>query len=206
LSSTMGVRGVGKHYAGDLRRALLGAAAQLMTEQGADVSLREIARRAGVSHAAPAHHFGDRAGLLTALAAEGFALFDRHLRAALAADPRTPAEQLPALGKAYAEFADEYPGHFAVMFQPALIRTTDPAFATASDVAFQTLREHIERCQRTGWRPGVDADVLAAAAWSLAHGISVLRAQGSLARHCRDVSLDGVATLVDTLLNDRSRG
>jgi|GEM_PF-5624787 len=92
------------------------------------------------------------------------------------------------------------------MFQSALIRTADPAFAEASDVAFQTLREHVVRCQRTGWRPGVDAEVLASAAWSLAHGISVLRAQGSLARHCPDVSLDGVAALVDGLLNDRSMG
>lgn len=71
-----------------------------------------MARRAGVSHAAPAHHFGDRAGLLTALATEGFVLFDHHLRDALTATPRKPVDQLPALGRAYADFAELHPGHF----------------------------------------------------------------------------------------------
>jgi AcrR family transcriptional regulator len=177
----------------------------LLAEVGAEgVSLREVARRAGVSHAAPAHHFGDRAGLLTALATEGFILFDQHLRNALAATPRKPVDQLPALGRAYAEFADLHPGHFAVMFRPALIHRTDPAFAAASDAAFETLRLHVERCQRAGWHAAADNQILAAAAWALAHGITALRMQGSLVRHCPDVSLDGVVALVDTILNNPS--
>ncbi len=63
------------YHHGDLRRALLAAALEAIEESGpAALSLRDLARRAGVSHAAPAHHFGDKAGLLTALAAEGFDL------------------------------------------------------------------------------------------------------------------------------------
>jgi AcrR family transcriptional regulator len=182
---------------------LLDAAAELLAEVGADgVSLREVARRAGVSHAAPAHHFGDRAGLLTALATEGFTLFDQHLRDALAVPPREPIDQLPALGRAYAEFAELHRGHFAVMFRPALIHPTDPGFAAASDAAFETLRRHVEHCQRAGWRATADNQHLAAAAWALAHGITALRIQGSLIGHYPDTSLDGVAALVDILLND----
>ncbi|GIG61066.1 TetR family transcriptional regulator [Longispora fulva] len=200
-------RGVGEHYQGDLRRTLLEAAGNLLAEVGADgVSLREVARRAGVSHAAPAHHFRDRAGLFTALATEGFELFDQHLRAALATEPRQPFDQLPALGRAYAEFAEVYPGHFAVMFRPALIQVTDPGFAAASDAAFETLRRHVERCQRAGWHATADTQALAAVAWALAHGITALRAQGSLARHYPDVSLDGVVALVGTLLHGESAG
>jgi AcrR family transcriptional regulator len=200
-------RGVGRHFDGDLHRALLDAAAQLWAEVGADgVSLREVARHAGVSHAAPAHHFGDRAGLLTALATEGFLLFDRYLSDALATDPREPVQQLPALGKAYAQFAEQHPGHFAVMFRPALIHVNDPDLTAASDAAFATLRTHIERCQRAGWHTGADTQTLAAASWALAHGISVLRSQGTLARHCSDVSLAGVVTLVDVIVNDLPAG
>ena len=202
MSSNMSVRGTGEHYTGDLRQDLIDAAAHLLAEQHPQVSLREIARRAGVSHAAPAHHFGDRAGLFTAVATEGFTRFDRHLRAALTTVASTPTGQLAALGRAYAQFADEYPGHFAVMFQPALIHSTDSAFAAAGDAAFGTLHRHIQDCQRAGWRRNADSRVLAAAAWSLAHGISALRAQGSLAKHCPDTTLDGVEALINVLVNE----
>jgi AcrR family transcriptional regulator len=196
-------RGVGEHYQGNLHRALLAAAAELLAEVGAEgVSLREVARRAGVSHAAPAHHFGDRAGLLTALACEGFEFFDQHLRQALAAAPFEPVDQLPALGRAYAEFASLYPGHFAVMFRPALIKVDDPRYAETSAAAFETLRQHVERCQLAGWHATADNQTLAAAAWALAHGITVLRVQGSLARQCPDVSLDGVVVLVGAIVSD----
>ncbi|HEY6309589.1 MAG TPA: helix-turn-helix domain-containing protein, partial [Streptosporangiaceae bacterium] len=71
---------MGVHFAGDLRQALLDAAVATLDELGADrLSLREVARRAGVSHAAPAHHFTDKAGLLTAVAAEGFGMLVTYL-------------------------------------------------------------------------------------------------------------------------------
>ena len=194
-------RGVGVHFDGDLRRALIDAAAAALDEVGADeLSLRDVARRSGVSHAAPAHHFGDKAGLLTAVATEGFERFIAHLAGALAAGPTEPVDQLASLGRAYAEFAEIHPGHFEVMFRPALTRTDDPAYVAASDAAFEALRQHIERCQQAGWRPDADNRALAAAAWALAHGLSVLRNQGSLARHYPDASLEGVVDIAATLL------
>jgi AcrR family transcriptional regulator len=194
-------RPVGVHFHGDLRQALISAAVRALEDCGAeDLSLRAVARSTGVSHAAPAHHFGDKAGLLTAVATEGFQLFTDHLEGALAAVPEEPLDQLAQLGRAYAEFAQLHPGHFAVMFRPALMHTTDAAYAAASDAAFEALRRHVELCQRAGWRAEADTRTLANAAWALAHGITVLRAQGSLARHLPDTSLDGVAMLAATLI------
>jgi AcrR family transcriptional regulator len=102
------------YHHGDLRAAILTEAARLVAERGADrVSLRELARESGVSHAAPAHHFTDRRGLFTALAAQGFEL----LAAALAeARPRFLAAAL-----AYVRFAIEHPGHYRVMFDKSLL-------------------------------------------------------------------------------------
>jgi AcrR family transcriptional regulator len=193
-------RSVGEHYEGDLRRALMDAAIATLAAVGADhLSLREVARRSGVSHAAPAHHFGDKAGLLTAIATEGFELFTAHLDDAAIA-PSDPLDQLSVLGRAYAEFAERFPAHFEVMFRPALVRVDDAAFMRAGDAAFETLRRHVERCQRAGWRAEADNNELTVAAWSFAHGITVLRAQGSLGRHAADSSLDGVLVIARALL------
>lgn len=198
---TTGRRRVGVHFDGDLRRALLDAAVATLDEGGADnLSLREVARRAGVSHAAPAHHFGDRAGLLTVVATEGFGLFIAHLADVLG-DADDPVDALPALARAYAEFAEMHPGHFEVMFRPGLTHTDDPAYVESSTVAFEALRLHIERCQQAGWHPHANSRTLTAAAWSLAHGVTVLRTQGSLARHHPGTSLDDIAAITATLLD-----
>jgi AcrR family transcriptional regulator len=196
-------RAVGVHFDGDLRQALIDAAVVALDDVGVDnLSLRDVARRIGVSHAAPAHHFGDKAGLLTAVAVEGFHLFTEHLGAALVRNARKPpVDQLAALGRAYAEFADLHPGHFEVMFRPAIIRSNDPDYEAASADAFEALRAHVEACQLAGWRPEADNRSLAVAAWAFAHGVSVLRSQGSLARHYRNDSLGGVVKIATTLLS-----
>jgi AcrR family transcriptional regulator len=193
-------RAVGEHFAGDLRQALLDAAVATLDEVGADrLSLRRVARRAGVSHAAPAHHFTDKAGLLTAVATEGFAILVTYLAATRPGGAGEPVDQLAALGRAYAQFAEDNPGRFEVMFRPGLLRAGDPSFQRAGDAAFQVLRDHIATCQDRGWREHTPTDGLAAAAWALAHGIAVLRTQGSLARHYPDPSLTGVSELVTAI-------
>src|SRR5215469_18690163 len=193
-------RAVGEHFAGDLRQALLDAAVVTLDEVGADrLSLREVARRAGVSHAAPAHHFSDKAGLLTAIAADGFGMLVGSLAAAQPGSGGEPVDQLAALGRAYAQFAEDNPGRFEVMFRPALLHTSNPDFQRAGDAAFHALHRHIASCQRRGWRPGTPTDALAAAAWALAHGIAVLRMQGSLARHYPDDSVSGAGQLVTAI-------
>src|SRR5690349_21462279 len=116
------------YHHGDLKAAILGQAAALVAERGADgISLRELARVAGVSHAAPAHHFTDRRGLFTALAAEGFRLL-----AAALTDARP--EFIDA-AKAYVRFALDHPGHYEVMFDKSLYDAADPGLAEAEAAA-----------------------------------------------------------------------
>ena len=117
-----------RYHHGDLRRALLAAAVEAIDEVGPTaMSLRDVARRAGVSHAAPAHHFGDKAGLLTALAAEGF----RRLADELDRTARETGSFLE-VGVAYVRFAVTHPAHFAVMFRPDLHDTDDPELVEAA--------------------------------------------------------------------------
>lgn len=154
----------GYHH-GDLRTAILTEAARQVAERGADrLSLRELARGAGVSHAAPAHHFTDRRGLFTALAADGFRL----LAAALAdAAPRFIDAAL-----AYVRFALEHPGHYEVMFDKSLCNTSDTELAAAEAAAGAELSRGVA----TLTDPHAQADPAAAelAAWSLVHGFSML--------------------------------
>src|SRR5918994_6522359 len=116
------------YHHGSLRRALLDAALETIAGDGvAALSLRALARRVGVSHAAPAHHFGDRTGLLTAIATEGY----DGLAAATAATWAETASFLE-VGVAYVRFAVSQPGHFAVMFRPDLVDPMDPDLDRAS--------------------------------------------------------------------------
>jgi AcrR family transcriptional regulator len=150
------------YHHGDLRRAILTAALDVISADGPSaLSLRDLARRAGVSHAAPAHHFKDRTGLLTAIAAEGFGLLAAALR---------EASDLKKAGVRYVRFAREHPAHFQVMFAPGLLRGDDLELTTGRALAGDALREAV-----SGVHPeGVDPRLAGVAAWSLAHGFATL--------------------------------
>lgn len=153
------------YHHGDLKAAILGQAAVLVAERGAHgISLRELARAAGVSHAAPAHHFTDRRGLFTALAAEGW----RKLAAALTlARPDFVDAAL-----AYVRFALDHPGHYAVMFDSSLVDPTDPELAAAQKAAGDELAHGVSTLADP--RAKTDPEGAALAAWSLVHGFSML--------------------------------
>ncbi|GGY23140.1 TetR/AcrR family transcriptional regulator [Streptomyces djakartensis] len=152
------------YHHGDLRRAILGAALDVIAADGPSaLSLRGLARRAGVSHAAPAHHFKDRAGLLTAIAAEGFGLLATTLR---------EATGLKEAGVRYVRFARDHPAHFQVMFAPELLRTGDLELTTARALAGDALREAVAAVPPGG--RGTDARLAGVAAWALAHGFATL--------------------------------
>jgi AcrR family transcriptional regulator len=153
------------YHHGDLKATILGEAAVLVAERGAAaLSLRELARAAGVSHAAPAHHFSDRRGLFTALATEGF----RMLADALAG--ARPDFLDAAL--AYVRFAIDHPGHYAVMFDKSLYDAGDQGLVVAETAAGAELAAGV----RTLDDPRANDDPQAAqlAAWSLVHGFSLL--------------------------------
>ncbi|BBY19473.1 TetR/AcrR family transcriptional regulator [Mycolicibacterium litorale] len=155
----------GTYHHGDLKTVILAHAAELVAKRGADgVSLRELARAAGVSHAAPAHHFTDRRGLFTALAAQGW----RMLAAALA-DARP--EFLNA-ASAYVRFALEHPGHYEVMFDKSLIDEANPELAEAKAAAGAELNRGVATL--TDARSQSDPEGAALAAWSLVHGFIML--------------------------------
>lgn len=154
-----------KYHHGDLRAVILTEAARLIAERGAEaLSLRELAREAGVSHAAPAHHFTDRRGLFTALAAQGFT------KLATALESARPEFLDAAL--AYVGFALENPGHFAVMFDSSLLNADDPVFIEAQTAAAEELSRGVSTLASAKARanPG-DAQL---AAWSMVHGFSML--------------------------------
>ncbi len=150
------------YHHGDLRRQVLAAAAEAIAARGvAAVSLRDLARQAGVSHAAPAHHFATKTGLLTALAVEGFGLLAEALSA---------ADGLADMGVAYVRFAITHPAHFRVMFDSALLDQDDPELAAARAVTRRLLDAGVTD----------RSDLAALAAWSLAHGFATLRLDGNV--------------------------
>jgi AcrR family transcriptional regulator len=160
------------YHHGDLPRALLEAAVQAIAEVGpAAVSLRDLARRTGVSHAAPAHHFGDKAGLLTAVAADGFRRLAATLREAYEA-----TGSFLEVGVAYVRFAVTHRAHFEVMFRPELYHTDDPDLVRARDAARALLYPPVaEFTNSSNSSNGSDGDVRAGvAAWSLVHGLATL--------------------------------
>jgi AcrR family transcriptional regulator len=168
------------YFDGDLRRELLDAAAQAVARQGpAAVSLRALAREVGVSHAAPAHHFGDKTGLFTALATEGFLELDTAVSAATLADADTESA-LVAGAVAYVRFATEHRGHFEVMWRTDLLHLGDPSYLAAAAAAFDTLHDAVRRAQGRGWRRGGDTGELTIAAWAVVHGLASLHNAGIL--------------------------
>jgi AcrR family transcriptional regulator len=171
------------YYDGDLRRDLLDAALELIDREGPSaVSLREVARRLGVSHAAPANHFPDKAALFTAIAVEGFELLAAAITAAVdQAGPEAAAGQrLRAAGRAYTGFAVAHPAHFAVMWRRDLLHRDDPALAAAGQATFELLLAGVGDVQAQGWAAGADPRTVAYLAWSVVHGLAALWLGGAL--------------------------
>jgi AcrR family transcriptional regulator len=157
----------------DLPATLRAATAELVAERGATgFSLREVARRAGVSHAAPAHHFGDSKGLLTAVATEGFATLNANFDAAVH-DLTDPVERLTAMGKAYVGTAVTNRGHFGIMCNNELIDNADPEFAAVASGAYERLLGVIREI-RDAHNPDLDVDAAATMTWAAVHGLATL--------------------------------
>src|SRR3954471_15014081 len=169
------------YHHGDLRRAVLDAALEVIGTAGPGaISLRDLARRAGVSHAAPAHHFRDKAGLLTAIAVEGNEMLADSLAAALAED-RTG---LIDLGVRYVRFALDHPAHFEVMYRPDLYHRDAPELVAARERTGRLLRETVRAVPEEARGP--DAGLAQLAAWSAAHGFANLVRGGNLEREIGD--------------------
>ncbi|NKQ55685.1 TetR/AcrR family transcriptional regulator [Amycolatopsis sp. K13G38] len=160
----------------DSRTRLISTAVGLLYEEGVEaVTLRRIARAAGVSHGAPLRHFAGRAELLSAVATEGFAELHKR-RDEL---PETGAQdRLVAACRRYLDFALDNPAMFELMFRHDL---TDPSeLAESHSEVFAWFTELVTEAQADGWRPEADARTLAASLWAALHGIAELWLGGGL--------------------------
>jgi AcrR family transcriptional regulator len=164
----------------DLRQKVLTASLALIEEGGLDrLSMREVARKAGVSHQAPYHYFGDREAILAALAGEGFEKLGRALVHAAEADE--PGKAVAAMGRAYVDFAIRHPAYFQVMFRAdAVPLDRYPEARRLEDDAFGCLVEGIDKV--FAGEPAERRRTMAIAAWALVHGLATLILEGSLAR------------------------
>ncbi|MCK1359193.1 TetR-like C-terminal domain-containing protein [Bradyrhizobium sp. 199] len=171
------------YHHGALREALLQAAERVLERDGlAGLTLRAVAREAGVSHAAPTHHFGDLTGLLSELAAVGF----RQFNAAMAASSdaaSTPLEHALARPKAYVAYAQAHPGMYGIMFRTERLDYTRPSLHEAAEASFAGLANAVGMMRQEQ----ISEDALTlnqgaaiARAWSMVHGFTTLLLDGRL--------------------------
>ena len=172
------------YHHGDLRRQLIAAAEELILERGVDgFTLREAARRAGVSPAAPAHHFGSAEGLLAEVAYLGFKEFGDALSAADERGGADPRERLYQQGLAYVQFALKNPARFELMFRHSKVDfSKHPELVAAGDRSFRVLEDAIRAATDTPSDAPLspDASGYLMAIWSIVHGFSHLALGGEL--------------------------
>ena len=182
------------YHHGDLNQTLRLAAADLITERGAGgFSLREVARRAGVSHAAPAHHFGDATGLLTAVSVDAFNHLHQATQAAYDAHD-DPLERLAKVGRAYVELAVSHPGHCAVMLRTDLVDSSDDDWSRASELAYGVLEATLVGVA-DAINPDLDISLAATTCWSAMQGLIEL--YPTMSARVEHLDLDGLPPIGD---------
>ena len=179
------------YHHGDLHEALLQAAERVLERDGlAGLTLRAVAREAGVSHAAPTHHFGDLTGLLSELAAIGFRRFNIAMMAARDSETH-PLMKALANAKAYVAYAQKHPGMYSLMFRTERLDMTRPSLNEAASASFQGLANSVAAGrQEAGLQAPLSGEALQALSleqaaaiarnWSLVHGFTMLLLDGRL--------------------------
>ena len=169
------------YHHGKLRDALIDTALPLLAQRGvSDLSLREVAKAAGVSHAAPYRHFRDKTALIEAIAAAGYTRLMRACQQAEKRFPRDPEKQLIEAGMAYLLLAAENPEIVPLMFGGVALDSGGGELKHAAQSAFQSLRRVIENGQKAGIYKKAETLDLTLAAWSMVHGLSMLITAGVL--------------------------
>ena len=195
------------YHHGDLANALLDAVGEIVGESGASgVTLREAARRAGVSHSAPAHHFRDKDGLMEAFGIQGWEMLAEALRnTAIETEDESHRRQLTAMGRAYLEFAMQHPAHYEVMMR-MMDDCEDPAapIHQAAESAFAPLALFVGRTVQDGIIAEHRARYFATILWGTVHGIAHLwesdRLQHFYEDHTAEQFVDGVLETMTSLI------
>ncbi len=184
------------YHHGDLRSALIQSALGLLRDEGPDaLTLRGVARSAGVSQAAPYRHFKDRRALVAAVAEEGFRMLQSAmLDAAQKADGRLGLKQVAI---AYVQFGHEHPAEYRIMFGPEVARHEElPDLRETSSAVLGFVQVGIEQLQAAGLIGPGDPAAMAATTWSMLHGLVMLSLDGQTA---------GVGLTLDQLVNETTR-
>lgn len=191
------------YHHGNLQNSLISAAIALMQEKGPNAfSLREVAKKAGVSHGAPYRHFKDKAALLSAIAQSGFRALTTRLVEIEAAYSNDPRQQMIESGVAYVELAVENPEITQLMFGGYISpEECSQTLADDSTDAFSSLVKIIENGRQVGIYRQEEARTLALAAWSMVHGLAMLIAGGQLSEMAGSrEQVRGISMLVENLL------
>lgn len=197
------------YHHGDLRNALIEAGIELLAEGGAAaLDLRKVARKAGVSHAAPYRHFADKQALIAAINTRGFELLLARIEAGLAAAPPEPAGQLHAVALTYVSFARESPWLMREMFSGINVeRESYPELYAASKQVYIRYADIIRQGQAAGAIAEGNADAQAAVLWSLLHGLAMLIIENQMRPYSDGP--EGLATLthfgIETLIQGLGR-
>jgi AcrR family transcriptional regulator len=171
------------YHHGDLRSALIKSAVQLLRDEGPEaLTLRAVARAAGVSQAAPYRHFADRRALVAAVAEEGFRALEAAMRRAMQRAEGGPRLALKQVAIAYVRFAHQHPAEYRTMFGRELAQKDDvPSLGTTSRSVLDFVRTGIEQLQAAGLVAPGDAGAMAVATWSMLHGVAILSLDGQAA-------------------------
>jgi AcrR family transcriptional regulator len=189
------------YHHGDLKNALVVAALELIAAKGARaLSLREVARATGVSHASTYRHFPNKESVLATIAEQGFRELTQQMHRAALQSPSAPLQSLHRVGVAYVAFGVAHPHHLQIMFGDLIAsHAAYPSLLEASSAAFEVLASTVRAGQKAGLIRECDERLVSLAAWSQVHGLALLIASGQ-------IPPEGTAplqpdTLADNVLN-----
>ncbi len=170
------------YHHGDLKNALIQAGINILAKEGVSgLSLRKVAQKAGVSHAAPYAHFADKQALIAAISTEGHKKVNARMAAILAAYPADPTRQFVETAWAYLQFGLEEPEHFRITFSGVVEQERDyPALVEITRTNWDMIRGLVSRCQEAGLLNPGQPELIAVAVWGLVHGLISLIQQGQV--------------------------
>ena len=170
------------YHHGDLKNALIKAGLEILSKEGlSGLSLRKVARKAGVSHSAPYAHFTDKQALIAAISTEGYCLLYEKFQGIRESYRDDPNRQLFEVAWAYVQFAQSNPAQFKVTFSNVVAREKDyPALVEMTGKCFNQVTQIVQDCQGAGILTPSPPDIMAVSIWSVVHGFASLLIEGQI--------------------------